>query len=61
MAKVTYYRDTAGEWRWRLVAANGNLIAESGEGYERLDGAVNGFEAVRTVAPEALVEVTDVD
>jgi uncharacterized protein YegP (UPF0339 family) len=31
--KVQVYRDTAGEWRWRKVAANGEPIAVSGEGY----------------------------
>ncbi len=26
-------QDVAGEWRWRLRAANGQIIATSGEGY----------------------------
>lgn len=26
-------RDATGQWRWRLRAANGRIIAESGEGY----------------------------
>ena len=30
------YRDKAKEWRWRLKAANGRIVAESGEGYKRL-------------------------
>ena len=29
------YRDAAGEWRWRLVAGNGRIVADSGEGYSR--------------------------
>ncbi len=29
------YRDARGEWRWRLVARNGRIIAEGGEGYVR--------------------------
>jgi uncharacterized protein YegP (UPF0339 family) len=33
-------------WRWRLLAGNGRLIAESGEGYTRRRDAVR---AVRTV------------
>jgi uncharacterized protein YegP (UPF0339 family) len=28
-----YYKDKKGEWRWRLVASNGRIIADSGEGY----------------------------
>ena len=27
------YKDTAGQWRWRLYAANAKIIANSGEGY----------------------------
>lgn len=27
------YPDSRGSWRWRLVAANGLTIADSGEGY----------------------------
>lgn len=29
------YCDKAGEWRWRIVAANGRVVADSGEGYRR--------------------------
>jgi len=29
-----YYKDKKGEWRWRLVASNGRIIADSGEGYK---------------------------
>lgn len=29
------YRDKAGKWRWRLQAANGRVIADSGEAYTR--------------------------
>jgi uncharacterized protein YegP (UPF0339 family) len=27
------YKDTAGYWRWRLLAGNNRTIADSGEGY----------------------------
>lgn len=33
--KPVFYKDKAGEWRWRLVAANGETVADSGEGYTR--------------------------
>jgi uncharacterized protein len=29
------YKDKAGQWRWRLQARNGRVIADSGEGYTR--------------------------
>ena len=52
---VELYKDVAGEWRWRLVAANGKIIADSGEGYRRRGGAVKAWERVRTLAMEASV------
>lgn len=30
------YTDLAGEFRWRLVAANGKIVADCGEGYATL-------------------------
>lgn len=51
------YLDNADEWRWRLVAANGNIIADSGEGYQSKQGAQRGIESVKKTAPRAEVEV----
>jgi len=31
---VLVYRDESGEWRWHREAANGNIVADSGEGYK---------------------------
>jgi uncharacterized protein YegP (UPF0339 family) len=31
--KIFYYRDIRGEWRWHMKAPNGQVIADSGEGY----------------------------
>jgi uncharacterized protein YegP (UPF0339 family) len=28
-----YYKDSKGEWRWRLKASNGRILADSGQGY----------------------------
>lgn len=33
MPRVQPYRDEGGEYRWRRLADNGNIIADSGEGY----------------------------
>lgn len=44
--KIVMYRDTAGEWRWRAVAANGNILADSGEGYKRRIDCLSGLETV---------------
>lgn len=32
--KVEIYEDKAGDWRWRAKDTNGEIVAESGEGYE---------------------------
>jgi uncharacterized protein len=32
--KVTVYRDKSGEYRWKLAAENGEIVADSGEGYK---------------------------
>lgn len=35
---VELYRDAIGEYRWRLRSgANGNVLADSGEGYENAE------------------------
>lgn len=35
--KIEVFRETGElkDWRWRLIAANGKIIATSGEGYKR--------------------------
>ena len=34
-SKVVIYQDVEGKWRWRAVAVNGRILADSGEGYSR--------------------------
>lgn len=34
MYKFEYYKDRAGEWRWRVKHQNGNIVADSSEGYK---------------------------
>lgn len=56
------FRDNAGEWRWRLRASNGEIIADSGEGYSSKQGAQRGVESVRRAVPEApVIDASDVD
>lgn len=42
------------KWRWRYVAENGNIMADSGQGYSRRIDALRGAEVVtgRTFQPE---------
>lgn len=34
------YKDGKGEWRWRIRAANGNIIGDSSEGYKNKQDAI---------------------
>jgi uncharacterized protein len=55
-AKFQLYTDAKGEFRWRLVASNGQSIASSGEGYKSKDSAKAGIESVKKNAPTAEIE-----
>mgnify|MGYP000176184793 FL=1 len=57
--KFEIYEDKAGEFRFRLKATNGQVIAVS-EGYKAMASCRNGIESVVKNAPEAEV-VEDVD
>ncbi|MXR21554.1 HVO_2922 family protein [Halobacterium bonnevillei] len=52
-ADFDVYEDDAGEYRWRLRAENGNVVADSGEGYSSRSEAENAVERVRGHAPDA--------
>jgi uncharacterized protein YegP (UPF0339 family) len=54
-AKFEINKDVAGEFRFKLVAANGKTIAVS-EGYTTKDNALNGIESVKQNAAEAVIE-----
>ena len=52
--KYEVYNDKAGEFRFRLKAANGEIIA-SGEGYTTRKACLNGIASIGKNAPEAEV------
>ena len=52
--KFEVYTDKAGEFRFRLKARNGEIIAVS-EGYKAKASCMNGVESVRKNAPDAPV------
>ena len=56
--KFEMYTDKAGEFRFRLKAKNGQIIA-TGEGYKAKSGCKNGIESIRKNAPEATIEETE--
>jgi len=53
-AKFEIYKSGT-QYRWRLKAANGEIVA-SGEAYKTLSGAKDGVEAVKRAAAAATVE-----
>lgn len=55
-SRFEVYRDRAGEWRWRLVHWNGNIIADSGEGYASRYNAVRAVRGVMRAVPDARIE-----
>ncbi|HAS05198.1 MAG TPA: hypothetical protein DCR71_05565 [Dehalococcoidia bacterium] len=54
-AKFEINKDAAGEFRFKLLALNGQTIAVS-EGYSTKDGLMNGIESVRENAAIALID-----
>ena len=53
--KFEVYADKAGEFRFRLKATNGQIIAVS-EGYKAMASCLNGIESVKKNAVDAPVE-----
>lgn len=56
--KFELYEDKAGDYRFRLKAGNGEVIA-TGQGYASKAGALNGIDSVRRNAADA--EVIEVE
>lgn len=40
--KFQFHKDAQKQWRWRVVAGNGNILAVSSESYKRLGDAKKG-------------------
>ena len=54
--KFEIYKDKAGEFRFRLKATNGQIIATS-EGYKAMKSCKNGIASVQKNAPDAKTEM----
>ena len=52
------FKSHDGEWRWRLRATNGNVLADSGEGYRRREDCEHGIELVKGSATASTVDMT---
>ena len=56
MTKFQIYQDRKGEYRWRLRARNGEIIADSNEGYSSKGNCKHGIDLVKQQAASAEVE-----
>jgi uncharacterized protein YegP (UPF0339 family) len=56
VSKFQIYQDRKGEYRWRLRARNGEIIADSNEGYSRKASCKHGIDLVKQQAASATVE-----
>ena len=56
MTKFQIYQDRKGEYRWRLRARNGEVIADSNEGYSSKASCEHGIDLVKEQAASAEVE-----
>ena len=54
MAKFEVYKDSAGEFRFRLKANNGQVIA-TGESYKTKAGVLNGIDSIKRNASGAAI------
>lgn len=58
-ARFDVYQDTAGQWRWRLLAANGRVVADSGESYTRLRDAERAVIAALKATASAVEQLVE--
>lgn len=52
-----YYKDAQGEWRWRLKASKGRILADSGEGYKSEQECKADIDRVKGSANAPVVEI----
>jgi hypothetical protein len=55
-AKFEIYKDKSGEFRWRLTHTNGQIIADSGQGYKAKQDALKGISSLKENVTGAVVE-----
>jgi uncharacterized protein YegP (UPF0339 family) len=53
VAKFEVYKDKSNQFRWRLIAPNGTIIASSGEAYSSKQACLDGIASVKRYAPSA--------
>jgi len=54
--KFEVYKDISGEWRFRIVAPNGKIVADGGEGYKTKFFCMKNIKKLQTKLPTAYIE-----
>jgi len=54
--KFVIYKDSAGNYRWRLVSSNGQTVASAGESFTSHSNAKRAAENVKAQAGSAPIE-----
>ena len=57
-AKFEVYKGTSGDFRFRLKAANGKVVAQ-GQGYKTKEACLKGIESIKRNAKGATVVTTN--
>ena len=52
---IQIYQDKAKEWRWRLIHVNGNILANSSEGYANKGDMLEIIENIRNYMETACI------
>jgi uncharacterized protein len=58
-AHFDVYKDRSGEWRWRLQSANGQIVADSAEGYTRKRDCERAIETTLRTAAQAVIALQE--
>lgn len=52
------YKGHDHDWRWRLRATNGNVVADSAEGYRHREDCERGIEIVKGSGEATVVDMS---
>ena len=58
MADFEIYEDFQQEWRWRMIADNGRIMADSAEGYDSASNAHRAVDRFLKIARKATIQNT---
>ncbi len=55
--RFEYYKDASDEWRWRLRHINGEIVADSSEGYKNEKEMLEGWHNITQAISNGLVTI----